>query len=57
MKQTYRCPRCKRTCTVYVKLSEPPVCSNPNKHRLMPSYMEAVSNSAQKKSDPLNQPD
>jgi len=57
MKQTYRCPKCRRTCTVYIKLSEPPVCSNPNKHRLMPSYMEAVSNSAQKKSDPLNQPD
>lgn len=40
MKQTYRCPKCKRTCTVYIKLNEPPICTNPNKHRLMPAYME-----------------
>lgn len=49
MKHTYRCPKCLRTCTVYVKLSEPPVCSNQNKHRFTPVYMESVSDSAPKR--------
>lgn len=55
MKQAYRCPKCSRTCTVYVKLSEPPVCANQNKHRFTPVYM--VEHPANKQKDPLNQPD
>lgn len=36
----YRCPECGNTTTVFVRVIEPPTCSNPDRHAARTYVME-----------------
>ena len=40
MKTTYKCSRCGQSVTVYVRLSEPPICNHNQQNGHKPSAME-----------------
>lgn len=40
MKTVYKCPRCDAKVTVYVRLSEPPLCNHNHETGHRPSVME-----------------